>query len=291
MLTSLVLLTLSATVSGTDDPAGIVSKYLPPKADHGVTRSTGNIEQVGLGTLLYLGDTVQVASGGQLTIAYADGTSETYEGKVSFEVPDRQPLGALARIFSRLQAVLGQQYRQGANLATRNPGKCPDDETAVSELSVPVLRPTSHLIAGQDNLSLAWLGGCAPYRISFAASNQTLYSAKDLKRPMARTWTAAISAGSYRLSIADARDQHADFDIVVMEALPASPYHSASEPGELEAVADAAWLANHDDGRWRWESFQRLRPWIRSGSTLAGTYADLIMWGDPGLATANEAPE
>jgi hypothetical protein len=44
-------------------------------------------------------------------------------------------------------------------------------------------------------------------------------------------------------------------------------------------TAQAIWLAQHEDGRWRLESFERLRPLIRAGDALAGTIGDGVLWG------------
>jgi hypothetical protein len=114
------------------------------------------------------------------------------------------------------------------------------------------------------------------------------YGAERLGRPQARLDTPGLRAGEYTLVVSDARGERLSARIVVRDALPPGPFAAAAEPSELDAVAYAAWLANHDDGRWRWESFQVLRPWIRNGSTLAGTYGDLVMWGDPRLPAVDD---
>ncbi len=262
------------------DPAAFVAKYLPPKGQHIVVRSDGEEGTVGLGTSLYAGDKLVVKAGGSLVVAYADGEKEELKGPTTFAIPEKEPMGTTARILGRMQNLLGRKYRQGSNLATRNPGSCPSDGLPASALQAPVLAPVTRLAAGHENLSLAWMGGCPPYRLSMAAATPAVQ--EDLKRPLARLQTGKLEPGTYALTIADAQSQEIAVEVVVVSTAPNGPLESPPS-SELEAVAHAGWLANHEEGAWRLESFQQLRPWIRQGSTLAGTYGDLVMWGDPNL--------
>ena len=60
---------------------------------------------------------------------------------------------------------------------------------------------------------------------------------------------------------------------------PALPPELAADASSLGVVAQALWLAEHDGGRWRLESFELLRPLIRAGDPLAGTIGDGVLWG------------
>ena len=281
---SVVLLTLFPLAALADEAAAVVAKYLPPKAEHVIERAGGDDAIAGLGTPLFAGDTVVVAAGGSLDIAYADGATESLEGPTTFAVPDKEPLGATARIYDRLQALLGRKYRQGSNLATRNPGAC---DANTPPLEAPVLRETSYLATGHSNIALAWLGGCAPYSLKLFAADSAVGSATvlqgDLPRPLTRFNSNQLAAGEYTLTIGDASGRAITTTILVVAAVPEDADVSADVRSELDAVAYAAWLASHDEGRWRLESFQQLRPWIRAGGAMAGTYGDLVMWGEPDL--------
>lgn len=275
-----VLLAIPPVAAMAEDAAAVVSKYLPPKAEHIVERAGGGGTVAGLGTPLYAGDILVIAAGGSLDIAYADGGTESLEGPATFVVPEKEPLGASARIFVRLQSLLGRSYRQGSNLATRNPGDC---DSAAATLAAPALQNPSYLVAGHDNVALAWVGGCAPYALEFSAAGKSLVRQDDLKRPLTRIDTSAVKPGEYALSITSANGQAIAARIVVVADLPKNPDGAKSTRSEIDAVAFSAWLANYDNGRWRLESFQQLRPWIRAGGAMAGTYGDLVMWGDPAL--------
>jgi hypothetical protein len=272
------------TITASQEPAAVVSRYLPTKADHFIERADGTTAVVALGAPLFAGDSVVVLPGGSVVLAYSDGDTEELSGATSFTVPAREPMGLVAQMFGRLQTVLGRQYRQGANLATRGDSDCGGEDAAVLPLAVPALQPIAYLGPGHDDLSLAWVGGCGPYSLSISGHPGQRFSADGLLRPQARLATAGLATGEYRLSVRDASGQEYASRLVVHEGLPAGPFANDVDSNELTAVAYAAWLAGHEDGRWRWESFQVLRPWIRRGSALAGTYGDLLLWGDPHLA-------
>ena len=279
IIATVVILPLAALA---DSPVAVVAKYLPPKAELAVERAGGGDAIAGLGTPLYAGDTLKVSDGGSVQIAYADGAREDLDGPTAFTVPEKEEMGMAARIYSRLQTMLGREYRQGSNLATRGPGSCEADS---APLEAPVLGSTTMLSNSHENIALAWIGGCAPYSLSVNGSGNADIRLADLKRPLTRVGTEQLSVGEYTLTIRDARPQDLSVKLIVVDGLPDGPIEHASIDSELDAVAYAAWLANHEDGYWRLESFQQLRPWIRAGGAMAGTYGDLVMWGDPSLET------
>lgn len=280
ILSVMIVLIALAGAAQAGDPSAIVAKYLPPKGEHVVIRGDGVEGLVGLGTSLQEGDKLVVKAGGSIVLAYSDGSQEELRGPKTFTIPAREPMGTTARILGRMQSLLGRKYRQGSNLATRNPGTCPDEAQPAASLQAPVLAPVTRLAAGHDNVSLAWTGGCPPYELSMTAAEPAVQ--KNLKRPQARLQLGGLAAGTYSLVIRDAHSQTITVEVVVYDTLPPGPLESGSA-SEVDAVAYAGWLANHEEGAWRLESFQQLRPWIRQGSALAGTYGDLVMWGDPSL--------
>lgn len=276
-----------ASLAAAQEPAAVVSRYLPANAEHSVARGDGTTTILALGMPLFANDVVAVSSDGSVVLTYADGESAQLAGGSSFTVPEREPLGFVAQVFGRLQTVLSRQYKQGANLATRGDGACADG-VAATPLTAPALAAESYLVEGHADLSLAWVGGCSPYSLELASKAGQTYGATRLGRPQARLDTPNLGPGEYTLTIRDARGQTFAARVIVRDAAPKGPFAGDSDSSELRAVAYAAWLANEDDGRWRWESFQVLRPWIRGGSTLAGTYGDLVLWGDPRLAASDD---
>ncbi len=74
-------------------------------------------------------------------------------------------------------------------------------------------------------------------------------------------------------------DDVRDSTLEAMASGPTLPADLAVDATPLGVVAQAVWLADHEGGRWRLESFERLRPLIRSGDPLAGTIGDGVLWG------------
>ena len=60
------------------------------------------------------------------------------------------------------------------------------------------------------------------------------------------------------------------------------PAELAADTSALGTVAQAVWYSEQDGGRWRLESFERLRPLIRAGDPLAGALGDGVLWGSSG---------
>jgi hypothetical protein len=272
--------------------AGIVIEYQPAAATHTVQRAQDGVsELVGLGTPVHVGDRVVIGERGAVTIEFANGRRETYTGPQTVLVPAVPPLGVAGRIIQGLRSLVAQEYRSGTTAATRGTGEC----AGVADpppVTAPVLRPVTRLLAGTRDLSLAWLGGCAPYAVRLERGGRSLVDAAGLGRPLLRTDTIVLEPGAYRLAITTSGPATgAAFDVIVADALPAAPDGLDADDSPLGHVARAAWLAELDDGAWRWEAFQLLRPLIREGHTLAGVLADLLMWGDPELAPSRAVPD
>ena len=185
----IALLALLPLVSAAQEASAVVAKYSPPKAEHVVVRAGGEKSIAGLGTPLYAGDTINVADGGSLVIAYAGGDRESLDGPTTFAVPEKEPMGMAGRIYDRLQVILGRQYRQGSNLATRSAGDC---DSNTMPLGAPVLSSTNYLSVGHENIALAWVGGCAPYSLRFDGPDDTRIRLRDLKRPLTRIDTRGL---------------------------------------------------------------------------------------------------
>jgi hypothetical protein len=62
--------------------------------------------------------------------------------------------------------------------------------------------------------------------------------------------------------------------------MPPPPPDLAGDPSALAVIARAIWLADQDEGAWRLDSFEMLRPAIRRGDPLAGRVGDVLLWQD-----------
>ena len=76
------------------------------------------------------------------------------------------------------------------------------------------------------------------------------------------------------------RDSSSAAAVEAVAAVPKLPADLANDTSPLGIVAGAVWLAEQDQGRWRFDSFERLRPLIRAGDPLAGAIGDGVLWAD-----------
>jgi hypothetical protein len=88
-----------------------------------------------------------------------------------------------------------------------------------------------------------------------------------------------LRPGPLQVVITDAAGQRLEGMVEVMAALPTSPPELAADTSAFGTVAQAAWLAELDGGRWQFDAFERLRPLIRAGDELASALGDAILWG------------
>jgi hypothetical protein len=94
-----------------------------------------------------------------------------------------------------------------------------------------------------------------------------------------------LPVGRYQVVITDAGGRQFEGSLEAMPATPTLPPELASDAGNLGIIAQAAWLAEQDAGRWRLDSFERLRPLIRAGDPLAGSFGDALLWAPAPPAT------
>jgi len=64
-----------------------------------------------------------------------------------------------------------------------------------------------------------------------------------------------------------------------VSATPPVPVEIIHDETALGVFAQAVWLAKIDGGRWRYDSFEKLRPLVRQRNALAGAIPDGLLWG------------
>jgi hypothetical protein len=149
----------------------------------------------------------------------------------------------------------------------------------VQAIEVPILAPGARIVAGDRDLPLAWRGGCAPFVVTVLAGGQSLVHRESIEGRQIRLDDVPLATGRYAVVITDADSRRFEAPLEAVGAGPAVPAEIAADTSSLGVVAQAIWLAQHEDGRWRLESFERLRPLIRAGDPLAGTIGDGVLWG------------
>jgi hypothetical protein len=153
---------------------------------------------------------------------------------------------------------------------------------AVAPIEVPILVPGASVIAGERDLPLAWRGGCAPFVVQVLAGNQRLVHRESIEGRQVRLDDVPLAPGRHTVVITDQGGRRFENSLDAVAQGPAMPEELAADGSALGTVAQAVWYADLDDGRWRLESFERLRPLIRAGDPLAGALGDGVLWGTSG---------
>lgn len=268
-----------ASVPG-DAAVGVVAEYRPAASRFTLTRAPGaQSVPVRIGTAVHAGDSVTLPAGASVTVQLADGEVSRFGGPGTFAVPDARPLGRLASMLKSLPALFDDEYRLAGTAASRGSDACaPADGPAVA-IEVPILGSGASIVAGQRDLPLAWRGGCKPYTLTVSTGARTLARRESVQDGRVRLDGLPLTPGRYTVRIVDSRGGRYEAPLEAVATGPVPPPDLAADASPLGVVAQAVWFAEQDGGRWRLESFERLRPLIRAGDPLAGVIGDVILWG------------
>jgi len=270
---------LMAHASAADDAAvGVVAEYRPAAGRFTLTRSPGaRSVPVRIGTAVHAGDSVTLPAGASVTVQLANGEVSRFGGPGMFAVPDARPLGRLASILKSLPALFDDDYRLAGTAASRGSDACAPGDGP--DIEVPILGSGASVVAGKRDLPLAWRGGCKPYTLTVSTGTRTLARRESVHEGRVRLDGLLLTPGRYTVQIVDSRGVSHDVPLEAVAAGPVPPPDLAADASPLGVVAQAIWFAEQDGGRWRLESFERLRPLIRAGDPLAGVIGDGLLWG------------
>ncbi len=262
------------------DGVGVVAEYRPAAARFALARSGAPPVPVRIGTVVMAGDRLDLPAGGAVVIQHGDGQRREFAGPGRFDVPAAAPLGKLASVFRSISAVFDDEYRMAGTAASRSGEDCGAASGEVRPIVVPMLAGQPAIAAGVRDLPLTWIGGCTPFTVSLrAADGRTLYR-ESVEGRQVRLDDVALVAGRYEVLVEDASGLSFRGGVEAVSAAPALPADLAADTSPLGIVAGAVWLASQDAGRWRFDSFERLRPLIRAGDPLAGAIGDGVLWGE-----------
>lgn len=266
--------------AATDAGVGVVAEYRPAAGRYTFARGQdGQKVPVQIGTVVQAGDRVTLPAGASVTVQLATGESSAFKGPGTFAVPDARPLGKLASIFKSIPALFDDEYRLAGTAASRGGGKCAEVGQTVQPIVVPILAPGARVVAGERDLPLAWRGGCEPFVVKVLSGSQSLVHRESIDGRQLRLDDVPLAPGRYTILITDSTGMRYESTLEAVVEGPALPADVAADTSPLGVIAQAVWYAEQDGGRWRLESFERLRPLIRAGDPLAGTLGDGVLWG------------
>jgi hypothetical protein len=267
-------------VPAADDAGiGVVAGYRPPSKRFTFARAPGGeAVPVRIGTVVMAGDQITLPQQGELVIQLANGSTRRL-GPGSHTIPDSGALGKLATVFHSISGVFDDEFRHEGLAGSRGNEQCAAEGRQAAVIEVPILVPGAQIVAGDRDLPLAWRGGCAPFVVTVHAGGQKLVYRESIEGRQIRLDDVPLGPGRYAVTITDADGRRFEAPLEAVAAGPTVPSDIAADTSSLGVVAQAIWLAQHEDGRWRLESFERLRPLIRAGDPLAGTIGDGVLWG------------
>lgn len=280
-LTTLLLilvLGLPASPARAEEGVGVVAEYRPAAGRFSFGRA-GQQVPVRIGTVVVAGDRLALPAGAAVIVQQGDGARVEFSGPGEFQVPAAAPLGKLSSIFRSISAVFDDEYRLAGTAASRSGEDC-GGATPARAIEVPILAGQPAIAAGVRDLPLTWVGGCTPFTVTLqAADGRTLYR-ETVEGRQVRLDDVNLAVGRYSIVVAGATGLEFRGAVEAVPAVPTLPAELVGDTSSLGIVAGAVWLAQQDGGRWRFDSFERLRPLIRAGDPLAGTIGDGVLWGD-----------
>ncbi len=266
--------------AATDAGVGVVAEYRPAASRFTFARAPGGQPvPVKIGTVVQAGDSVKLPSGASVTVQLASGQASIFNGPGTFVVPDAKPLGRIAAILKSIPALFDDEYRMAGTAASRGSEDCAKKGEPVKAIEVPILVPGARIVAGERDLPLAWRGGCAPFVVKVLSGTQSLVHRESIEGRQVRLDDVPLTPGHYSVMISDATTLRFETALEAVATGPVPPPEIAADASPLGVVAQAVWFAEQDGGRWRLESFERLRPLIRAGDPLAGAIGDGVLWG------------
>lgn len=268
--------------AASDGGVGVVAGYRPSAARFAFARSNRDEPvPVQIGAVVMAGDRITLPGGAAVTVQLSNGKSASFSGPGTFTVPDARPLGQLALILQSLTALVDDEYRLAGTAASRGGEACGQDGQAVKPIAVPILLPGARVQAGTRDIPLGWRGGCPPFVVAVQDDGRRLVHRESIEGWQVRLDQVPLPVGQYKVVITDAGGRQFETSLEALPATPAMPPELAADAGNLGIIAEAAWLAEQDAGRWRLDSFERLRPLIRAGDPLAGSFGDALLWAPP----------
>ena len=133
-------------------------------------------------------------------------------------------------------------------------------------LVIPLLEGPRILAAVKRPFCLSWQGGSPPYRIRLyhQYERKPFIEREPVKENSLKIEDLALSPGNYSLKINDAegRKLQAKFTVVDPNEVPQMPYQEELRQRDWSEAAKitlhATWLAAQNDGKWIFESYQRV---------------------------------
>lgn len=256
---------------------GIVSEYQPVQARLRIVRA-GRPLPLTIGTQVLAGDTVRLGPGEVVLVSGMDGQVARVQGPgeaLPLAPPQARELGVFGRMLASMDRYFGETYRVRRMAASQGGQDC-----LAGAIEVPLFPDGGAVVAGTRDLRFAWVGGCAPFTVVVrdAAGRELARHSGEARN--VRFNGLALAPGRLQVEVSGGgRSRMLPIDVVATR--PRAPDEiTRGDGGAMALLAEAWWLADQEQGRWRFEAFDLVAPRIKAGDPLAGKIGDMLLWGD-----------
>jgi hypothetical protein len=139
-----------------------------------------------------------------------------------------------------------------------------DEEESQITLSIPLLEGgIKQLEAGKRKLHLAWYGGKGPFKVTVYKDRRLLLHQTSEAREIVLNQLTLVVGQNYQVQITDAKEQSTKgtFTVVdnlqqILSSAEAQAIKQSGLPSKRQQNLLTAWLAIHEDGKWKFEAYQ-----------------------------------
>lgn len=267
-----------------DRPVGVVVAIRPHSVQEPgailVRRSSDTERRLNEGDLVYANDEVIVPHrDASVMISQSRGNIIVCPEAAASD-PCRQQLGnagylnAVGKFYDSVKRLIAQSRDRIGNAATLS-----TRSSSIEALSISGSK-TQIMSSGQRTIWLNWLGGEPPFKISLRSPSREIASVLAEHRN-ASLGPVQLAIGAHSLTVRDNTGLSLVIPLKVVDMLP-KPVESLPLPPNLSVrqFFVAAWLSQHDRGRFRLEAIQQLRA-IEADMPVAGALKTELLLGEP----------
>lgn len=235
-----------------------IESFTGDAADYRIVRDNQPVGVAILGTLIP-GDAVSaLAPDREMVIVYQTGESvsirsgdEPHVVSGSTEAPS-----AMQNLIRWSMDTIKGWYEKDYEM-TRAAGVI--TRSTVSAITFPLFRGEGSWVGQRESVEISWAGGLPPYQVKLQRID-ALVAANKIEADSTAIKVSNLAAGEYLLTVDDGwRRGSARFTVVAPEQIPAAPVAEADTDPRLRGIIEAMWLAQHEQGGYTLEAFQRLR--------------------------------
>lgn len=255
LLAMLVLAFSSASWGGVE--VGWVTKITGNPSQVKIVRNAASVVAVPF-LAIENGDRIEVSGGDAvIEVSFANGTTAKVIKDRPLNVASSERVPTLGSNLMHWLLTLGKEDQKAKSTVTASARSGSDGDS----LSMPLLRDSNNLVAGERNLALAWKGGKAPYALKLLRRDTRAITASFDNLATNHIFEKVnVKPGQYEVVVSDASGSSWREKLIVVadRSLPEPPDELKNVSASLRPTMVAYWLASIDDGSWTLEAYTLL---------------------------------